>query len=405
VWWTGKRHEAKVDAQLELLRRSYDEVLDATKHQDDKIGRLFTGVSFLTAAALALANLGDPRYLSQKYTEFAKPVELPPLGIMALAVYLVLVIICVMLLINSLATPLRVPGGKSDPASVPVPWAGNSNIKASQIFFFSIAKYSVHEWSQKWTATPLDLKRELVASLINENHNLAVRTQFKYGRTSEAISVFNLALLFLSLTVVFGATAAASDVSAGNGPAAINFPALARIIASSMFGLYLFFQLQSSIRYSRQTVNELLKRDRLGYGFAFAATAWVTLLALGAQWGLCERILIVGGTCAVASVLLLVRTYRTKRSAEEESKKKSKKKREGAKGSLGAVIFGVALSLVVIFAGNDEVSFGAASLASLICAGYAFYRPSQDIRRNRLKHADRIKDSAQPSDQAPRPHG
>ena len=368
-----------MDARLEMLRQSYNEVLDATKHQDDKIGRLFTGVSFLTAAALALANLGDPRYLSQKYTELSMPFQLPPLGIMALAAYLVLVIICVMLLINSLATPLRVPGGKSEPKRVPVPWAGDPKINASQIFFFSIAKYSVNEWSRKWTATPLELKRELTASLINENHNLAVRTQFKYGRTSEAISVFNLALLFLSLTVVFGATAAASNVAAGNGLAVIDFPTPARVVASMTFGLYLFFQLQSSIRYSRQTVDELLERDWLGYGFALAAAAWITLLALGAQWVDCERILIVGAW-AVASSLLLVRTYRTKQSTR--------------RGSWVVVVIGALLSLFVSFAANDEASFAAASLASLICAGYAFYAPSQTIRRNRLKYAGRMKNSA-----------
>jgi hypothetical protein len=107
---TQSRDLADVDARLALLRGSYTEVLDATKHQDDKIGRLFTGVSFLTAAAIATANLGKPSYLSQRYTEFSTPVELPPLGILTLAVYLVLVIFCVMLLINSLATPLRTPG-------------------------------------------------------------------------------------------------------------------------------------------------------------------------------------------------------------------------------------------------------------------------------------------------------
>src|ERR1700723_3669088 len=42
------------DRYFEYARLSYTEVLDATKHQDDKIGRLLTAVAFLTVAALAM---------------------------------------------------------------------------------------------------------------------------------------------------------------------------------------------------------------------------------------------------------------------------------------------------------------------------------------------------------------
>jgi hypothetical protein len=378
VWWTRERDEA-VDARLELLRGSYDEVLDATKHQDDKIGRLFTGVSFLTAAALATANLGDPRYLSQKYTEFSTPFQLPPLGIITLAVYLVLVIICVMLLINSLATPLRIPGrkSKSGPSLAEMKYAGDPNIEASQIYFGPIARYSVEEWSRKWKATPLELKQELTDSLIRENHNLAVRTQFKYGRTSEAITVFNLALLFLSLTVVLGATAA----GAGSSTAAIDFPALARWFAASMFGLYLLFQLSASARYSRLTVDEQAGKDNVANAWlrhllAVTAAVWITFLGAGGQWVASREVFWVGGAWLVASSLLFIGTYRSKRTIAWV-------------GSFVAIIIAAALSLFVILAANDEASFAAASLASLIWAGYAFFSPNLILRRNRRDFAKR----------------
>ncbi len=378
MWWTRERDEA-VDARLELLRRSYAEVLDATKHQDDKIGRLFTGVSFLTAAALATANLGEPRYLSQRYTEFSIPVQLPPLGIITLAVYLVLVIICVMLLINSLATPLRIPGrkSKSGPRLEEMKYAGDPKIEASQIYFGPIAQYSVEEWSRKWKATPLELKQELTDSLIRENHNLAVRTQFKYGRTSEAITVFNLALLFLSLTVVLGATAA----GAGSSTGVIDFPALARWVAASMFGLYLLFQLSASARYSRLTVDEQAGKDNVANAWlrhllAVTAAVWITFLGAGAQWVGSQGWFWVGGAWLVASLLLFTSTYRSKRAIAWV-------------GSFGAILIAAALSLLVIIAANDEASFAAASLASLIWAAYAFFSPNLILLRNRRRFAKR----------------
>lgn len=392
---TQSRDLADVDARLELLRRSYAEVLDATKHQDDKIGRLFTGVSFLTAAALATANLGNPSYLSQRYTEFSTPVGLPPLGIVTLAVYLVLVTFCVMLLINSLATPLRTPGRGSRGRPVEVSYAGDPKIETSQIYFGQIAKYSEEEWSRKWKATPLDLKRELVGSLIKENHNLAVRTQFKYGRTSEAISVFNLALLFLSLTVVLGATAAA-----GNGGPVIDFPAPARWIASLMFGLHFLFQLQADVRYSRQTMDEStggknVLNARLRYGLAVAAAVWITLLALGAQWAASAGAILVGVAWFAASLLLLIGAYRAKISRPTAA----------LPVSWVAVVIGAVLSVVVIVARNDEASFAAASIASLGWAVLSFISASWPLRRNRREYLNREEGSVAPSDRAHPPRG
>ncbi|MBN9606218.1 MAG: hypothetical protein J0G30_06375 [Actinomycetales bacterium] len=395
--------QADIDARLELLRGSYAEVLDATKHQDDKIGRLFTGVSFLTAAALATANLGSSKYLSQRYTEFDAPVGLPPLGIVTLAVYLVLVIICVMLLINSLATPLRIPGREPDRSQVRVRYAGDPSIRTSQIYFGQIAKYSVEEWSRKWRATPLELKRELTDSLIKENHNLAVRTQFKYGRTSEAIGVFNLALLFLSLTVVLCATAAA-----GNGDAVIDFPPAAHAITSSMFGLYLFFQLQAIPRYSRQTVDELSGSENainawLRYGLAFAAAIWITALALGVRWlGLAWTILVVAFLAAAG--LLLIGAYRASRSAK--AKNVSSRRSAAIPGSWAAVAIGAALTVFVIIAANHEASFAAASAASLGWAVFSFISPNWILRQNRLEYAaDGRKGLVSPSGPALPPSG
>jgi len=177
---------------LKALQDSYREVLDATKHQDDKIGRLFTGVSFLTAAALATANLGSSKYLSQRYADWPDI----PLAMLALGCYLLLVVLCVMLLINSLATPLRVPGLTRARDATRVDYV--SDVRVSQIYFGEISTVRLTEWEDKWKADGEKLETELTQTLVRETHNLAVRTQFKYGRTTEAIALFNLALLSLS---------------------------------------------------------------------------------------------------------------------------------------------------------------------------------------------------------------
>ena len=39
--------------RLEFARHVYEEVLDATKHQDDKIGRFLAAIAFLFAGAVA----------------------------------------------------------------------------------------------------------------------------------------------------------------------------------------------------------------------------------------------------------------------------------------------------------------------------------------------------------------
>jgi hypothetical protein len=42
------------ELELDFARKTYDEVLDATKHQDDKIGRFLTAIAFLFTGAIAL---------------------------------------------------------------------------------------------------------------------------------------------------------------------------------------------------------------------------------------------------------------------------------------------------------------------------------------------------------------
>jgi hypothetical protein len=189
--------ERELDQRLALLEFSYKEVLDATKHQDDKINRLLTTVAFLTAAALALAGLQSGRPLSATFRVDGQYTL--PLALIGLGGFLAGVTVSVIMLLASTTTPLTLPGRANsvtpDIRYVPGP-------RRSQSFFNEISETALPGWYYKWRAKVSDpnpdvptLRREHNDSLVRETHNLAVRTQYKYHRSNEAVAVLAFALL------------------------------------------------------------------------------------------------------------------------------------------------------------------------------------------------------------------
>ncbi|HEX8094914.1 hypothetical protein [Jatrophihabitans sp.] len=237
--------EHELDERFKLLEFSYKEVLDATKHQDDKINRLLTAVAFLTAATLALAGLhgGDPlaaRYLVDG--RFALP-----LGLICLAGFLVGVSITVIMLIASLTTPLVFPGG-AKPIAPTIRYV--TEVESGQIYFNEISRTALPQWYLKWQQDTADLKRERNDSLIRETHNLAVRTEFKYQRSNEAVAVLSFALLSFVLSMVLILLAAGRQQS--GSPLTLNLTARA-ILAAVLFG-YSMLQLVGTQRNAPPTV-------------------------------------------------------------------------------------------------------------------------------------------------------
>src|SRR5918992_871165 len=196
---------ADADKKLKVIIWSYFAVFGATKHQDDKIGRLLTSIAFLTAATLALAALSSANFVTRQFS--VPPVNLP-LGLISLAVFLVGMIFTVMLLLTSLATPLRLPGLTEYSGRPPMDWV--AGVEASQSYFREISTVALHEWERKWDAPVRELERERLVSLVRETHNLGVRTNAKYDRTTECVALLSSSLLAFALAVVFVATAAGS---------------------------------------------------------------------------------------------------------------------------------------------------------------------------------------------------
>lgn len=242
-----------LDRKQSMLEFTYKEVLDATKHQDDKIGRLLTVIAFLTAGVLGLANLAGGRRIDAIF--LLGQVRLP-LVIICLSAFLFSILITVILLLVSFATPLRLPGDKPEASRPDV--GAVQDVRVSQLYFSEISKISLREWRHKWDGTgDVDaLKRERFDAFVRETHNLSVRTNFKYDRTTEAISVFAIALLAFALGVAFTCIATVSPET-GDATNPIRFGGLGPVLLAAVLGVYTFVQLLGQQRYRVQDVDDV----------------------------------------------------------------------------------------------------------------------------------------------------
>ncbi len=178
----------------ELLKFSYGEVLDATKHQDDKVGRLLGAVAFLTGGALVFANKDvlEVHYLvgGRSY----------PLGAVTLGAFILIDLVAVAVYLLAMAAPLTMPRQ---------PKQGTDS--ATHIFFRGIAPLNDGEWAALWHEGRLT---NIDDELVGEIKNIAERADQKYGRTAIATSLFLAALIMLAPTVVLGLAASGQGADA-----------------------------------------------------------------------------------------------------------------------------------------------------------------------------------------------
>jgi hypothetical protein len=178
-------------SRYDLLGFSYAEVIDATKHQDDKVGRLLGAIAFLTGGALVFANndilsvdfeLGESSY---------------PLVAVTLATFILVDLVAVAAFMIAMSAPLTLPG--------------RGTVKESHLFFLSIAHQRDASWRRLWAPEGLT---GIEDELMKEIMNIAGRAEKKYRRSTIATNVFLAALVLLAPTVVLGVAAAAQPRSA-----------------------------------------------------------------------------------------------------------------------------------------------------------------------------------------------
>jgi hypothetical protein len=190
------------EARLDLAKKSYDEVLDATKHQDDKIGRFLTAIAFLFTGAIAFGARSE--IVGVRVDIGDALVTLPAIF---LGFFLVFSIVAVLLLLVALGPNLNLPPPERGTAE----YEGKPR---SRIYFLSMDRMTADAWwKQHWADRPPTLENA-VRNYVNDAYNLATKTTFKSGRTNEARAVFTLALLFLALSVTLAFEAAARSASA-----------------------------------------------------------------------------------------------------------------------------------------------------------------------------------------------
>ena len=117
--------------KLDHLRVAYQETLDATKHQDDKIGRFMAGIAFLIAGALVF---NEPTVLQATYLVGDTSLPLPAL---TLGTFLVLVVLSLFFYVLAMSAPLTIP-------------PGTTTDRRSHQYFLLIAGETRDTWRSYW---------------------------------------------------------------------------------------------------------------------------------------------------------------------------------------------------------------------------------------------------------------
>jgi hypothetical protein len=172
--------------KIELAKAAYVEVLDATKHQDDKVGRFLTAIAFLTTGAIAL--VARDNGLRRSFSFDNGNVQYPLLA-WAVGAFFVLTLASVTLLLLCLSVPVRLPQAPRDP------------MKGSHLFYSYIAAKPIRAWTREWNKCASCLEKEIAHDYVREAHNLAERVAAKYRHSYEASWLFVSALLFLGVAV------------------------------------------------------------------------------------------------------------------------------------------------------------------------------------------------------------
>ncbi len=389
-----------LDAKLKLIEFSYGEVLDATKHQDDKIGRMFMSVAFLTAATLALAGLASASFITRTF--HIAPYELP-LGLIALTVFLVCMLFAVLQLLVSFATPLRAPG---------IDQAGRDwkitgwvhGVEASQIYFYPISGVDSHEWMRKWTASPAALKRERFEQLVRETHNLGVRTTFKYDRGAEAVATLSFALLAFGIAIVFVAIAAGIP-----GTAAIELNLPHRLIIGAILGGYCALQLVARVRYVRQALDEVRPTEFGGPAkhritgaryFVASFSLLITVIAVNDHAWIPYRwwatVLVILGCTSLLSSWIATSEGRRRAASDQENALRHVVEVWKAKpgGSLtGLLLTGAVVGAALYFGGKGWYAYQllTAVTAVSLLVGVSLLAPTRAARGRRRRYVNRLR--------------
>lgn len=178
----------------DVFRKSYDEVLAAIKHQDDKLGRVLTVLSFLTAAGVALFGHlhSQPAPISSHLWQY----------------------LLIAFLANIAAAVLFALAGVDPTSLVPdkAAAADQRRVGKSLVFYELIARDRSWDDYVKDPTKLADLKEDLARNLHEDARILAHRVRHKIERSNESQAFLQVAVVCL---VLFGVFALSPDSTAG----------------------------------------------------------------------------------------------------------------------------------------------------------------------------------------------
>jgi len=285
------------ERRLRLARESYLEVLDATKHQDDKIGRFLTAIAFLFTGAIAFGTRTD--LLAVRYEVDGHVLPLPAI---LLGLFLVLSVISVLLLVIGLGPNLKLPRPERERGAAVL------GRKKSRLFFFSISDMTLDQWRALWR-DPHPSLGDMITTYVDETYNLATKTDFKYSRTNEARAVFTVGLMFLALSVTLGFDALSDHPASPSN--ILTWSQASRTYVALITGVFAFALVYDYMRLEQELDSVLNTRERWFrldplYLLVFAIPTFVvSLVTPGASPNALFRV-IATGAVVLAGLALFV---------------------------------------------------------------------------------------------------
>jgi hypothetical protein len=295
--------------RLELARKGYDEVLDATKHQDDKIGRFLTAIAFIFTGAIAFGARSD--LIGVDVAISHQPVAL---SAVFLGLFLGLALLAVLLLLVALGPNLNLPSPERDQDETP-------GKQRSRIYFLSMDRMTADAWWKDQWESPGPTEEDAVRNYVYDSHNLAVKTTFKSGRTNEARAAFTLALLFLGLSIALSFEAAIRSsealvvpLAADRDPYLLPWDMLTRVTVGLIVSVFAFVLAYDYLKYE-QTAATFARNPWLGVPpmyaivLGFPTVCFLLMLAPEESWGTVTKwtVLIVIVAIVVAMIVMLFR--------------------------------------------------------------------------------------------------
>lgn len=181
------------EAKGRVFEKSYDEVLAALKHQDDKLNRTLTAIAFLTAAGVAIfANVAGKSAPSRFTGELA--VQATTFFFIVFLVSVVFALVFALAAIGPSEALPRLAWSSPPPRTADGTWP-------SLLFYARILNDAA--WGSYVNRDVLWLEEALARAFHEESRNLAQRVDFKVARSRESGAFVQLAVLSLSLLGIF----------------------------------------------------------------------------------------------------------------------------------------------------------------------------------------------------------